>query len=56
MASSVLYRRRSSDIFCPKKYVEKINKIPEFCVNFARKIIKIPEFFVIISRKLIQIA
>jgi len=38
--------------FCPKKCVEKINKMPEFCVNLVRKIIKVPEFFIIISRKM----
>jgi len=28
--------------FCPKKYVLKISKMPEFYMILARKIIKIP--------------
>ena len=31
-------------IFCPKKYVLKISKMPEFYMILARKVIKIPEF------------
>ena len=57
MASSVLCLSVGAQtFFARKKYVEKINKMPEFCVNLARKIIKIPEFFVIVSRKSIQFA
>jgi len=50
--------------FCPKKYVLKISKVPEFYVIlaqkllkypnfmiFAQKIYKIPEFYMIFARK-----
>jgi len=39
------------DIFA-RKYVSKINKIPEFYMIPARKIIKIPEFLSYLPEKL----
>ena len=38
--------------FCPKIYVWKIYKMPEFYVIFARKIIKMPEFLLYLPEKL----
>ena len=38
-------------IFARKKYVWKINKMPEFYIIFARKISKIPDFLMIFARK-----
>jgi len=51
------HRRMSSvnfwgqNIFCPKIYAWKINKMSEFYMIFARKINKIPEFYMICARK-----
>jgi len=48
--SSVNFRRARH--FCPKKYVWKIYKMPEFYIILARKIIKIPEFLWYLPEKL----
>ena len=42
---------RGARHFCPKKYVWKIDKMPEFYMILAGKIIKIREFFNDICRK-----
>ena len=50
-------RPRSSDKFggrhfCPENYVSKINKMPKFCVIFARKISKIPQLYMVLARRM----